>query len=163
MLLNASLDTSFWTISSQIGLAPYLFDFFHVYYCQSVRAEIITTDPAETRLVYPQAMLFTVFETDGRLHHAEPEKPISLFGVGKAHAIALAQENQWLLLINDHRPLNFAISLGVQCICIPDFCLLLYAEGKITERAARGYLERIRATTSPKLINQAFDTLDALG
>ena len=67
MLLNASLDTSFWNRAADVGVTAYLFSFFRVYYCQAVRNEIVTTDPTETALIYPQAMLFTVFEEDGRL------------------------------------------------------------------------------------------------
>ncbi len=71
-IVNASLDTSFWNIASQIGVVPYLFTYFRVHYCQAVEQEIITTDPNETPLVYPQAMLFMVLKEDGRLHLADP-------------------------------------------------------------------------------------------
>ena len=115
-LLDASLDTSFWNIASQIGVAPYLFEFFQVHYCQAVADEIVTTDPAESALIYPQAMLFKVLSEDGRLHRAEPVSPLALFGSGEAHAIALAHERGRVLLINDFRPLQFARSLGVRRI-----------------------------------------------
>ena len=154
-LLDASLDTSFWNIAAQIGVIPYLFSFFKVHYCQAVEQEIITTDPDETPLVYPQAMLFIVLKEDGRLHQAEPEDPVELFGSGEAHAIALAREQSWTLLINDARPLEFAQSLGIECVAVPDFCVLLYSQGKITYPAVRGYLGRLRPTTSPSLIHRA--------
>ncbi len=162
MLLNASLDTSFWNIASQIGVASYLFGFFRVHYCQAVRDEIIATDPSETSLVFPQAMLFTIFDDDGRFFRSEPEQPSSRFGIGEAHALTIAKENNWVLLINDRRPLDFAISLGIRTVCVPDFCVFLYSQGKITENAARGYLERIKPTTSPKLIEAAIGLLDTL-
>ncbi|MBI3957235.1 MAG: hypothetical protein HY328_00400 [Chloroflexi bacterium] len=155
VIQDASLDTSFWVMSSKIGLVPYLFDFFRVHYCQAVADEIITTDPETTMLIYPQAMLFRVMRDDGRLHLVEPEKPLHLYGVGEAHAIALARERNWVLLINDSRPLQFAQSIGIFCISVPEFCVLLYTQGKITEAAALGYLKRLRSTTSPRLLNQA--------
>ena len=155
MLLDASLDTSFWNIASQVGVVPYLFSFFRVYYCQAVEREIVTTDPDETSLVYPQAMLFTVLKEDDRLHQREPEKPLKLFGEGEAHAIALAHEQSWVLLINDARPLSFAQSLGISCVSVPDFCVLLYSQGKITYAAIQGYLRRLAPTTNPALIKQA--------
>ncbi|MCC9076248.1 hypothetical protein FKZ61_009010 [Litorilinea aerophila] len=154
-LLDASLDTSFWNIAAQIGIAPYLFSFFRVYYCRAVEQEIVTTDPDETSLIYPQAMLFMVLKEDGRLYPAEPEEPLHIFGTGEAHAIALARERSWILLINDVRPLEFARSLGIECVAVPDFCILLYSQGKITYSAVRGYLRRLTMTTSPKLIQQA--------
>jgi predicted nucleic acid-binding protein len=155
MMLDASLDTSFWNIASKVGVIPYLFSFFHVYYCEAVEHEIVTTDPEETPLVYPQAMLFMVLKEDGRLHQKEPERPMSLFGVGEAHAIAVAREQSWILLINDARPLAFAQSLGILCVCVPDFCVLLYAQSKITYAAIQGYLKRLSSTTSPTLMQKA--------
>jgi predicted nucleic acid-binding protein len=162
MILDASLDTSFWNIGSQIGVVPYLFDFFRVHYCQSVANEIVTTNPAETALVYPQAMLFRLLLEDGRLHPSEPQQPLTRFGIGEAHAIALAYERRWVLLINDARPLAFASSLGISCISVPAFAVFLAAVGRITGPAARGYLQRLRATTSPALITQAEQVLDEL-
>ena len=159
MLLNASLDTSFWNRAADIGVTAYLFSFFRVYYSQAVRNEIITTDPNETALVYPQAMLFTVFEEDGRLQQAEPQNSLSLYGLGEASAIALAREQKWVLLINDQRPLLFAESLGIHCICVPDFCVFLYSQGKITAAAAEGYLERLKPTTGKQLIVRALAVL----
>ena len=155
MLLNASLDTSFWNVAGQIGVTPYLFGFFRLYYCGAVRREIITTDPNQTMLVYPQARLFQVFEEDGRLHGQEPQHPLRRFGAGEAHAMALALENKWILLINDYRPLLFAQSLGIACISVPDFCTMLYAKGNLTYPAIQGYLKRVAATTNPSLITQA--------
>ncbi len=162
MILNASIDTSFWNIASQIGVIPYLFAFFRVHYCQVVESEIVTTDPNETPLIYPQAMLFKVMQEDGRLHRVEPKRPLSQFGAGEANAIALALERGWILLINDYRPLQLAQSLNLQCISAPNFCVFLYAEQKITYRAVKGYLRRLTPTTSPKLIQLAEQVVDEI-
>ena len=161
-MLNASLDTSFWNIAAQIGVVPYLFALFRVHYCRAVEDEIVTTDPDETPLIYPQAMLFKVMQEDGRLHHTEPERPLAQFGAGEAGAIALAKEREWVLLINDYRPLQLAQSLGLHCVSVPDFCVLLYAERKITYRAVKGYLRRLTFTTSPSLIRLAKQVTDEI-
>jgi hypothetical protein len=155
VILSASLDTSFWNIAGQLGIVPYLFDYFDVYYCNAVEREIVTIDPDETPLVYPQAMLFQVLKEDGRLHRRDPEKPLSLFGRGEAHAIALASEQSWVLLINDGRPLAFARNLSIRCVSVPSFCTLLYSQGKITYTAAQGYLQRLTLTTSMWLLEEA--------
>lgn len=155
MLLNASLDTSFWTYASQVGVAPYLFRFFRVHYCQVVKDEIVTTDPAATTLIYPQAMLFLVFEEDGRLHQQESLHPLPVFGIGEAHAIAVAKENDWVLLINDSRPLLYARSLGLTTVSVPSFCVLLYSKKLITLNAVSGYLKRLSTTTSATLLAEA--------
>lgn len=161
-MVNASLDTSFWNIAAQIGVVPYLFSFFRLYYCQAVEDEIVTTDPEETSLIYPQAMLFKVMQEDGRLHRAEPESPLTKFGVGEANAIALARECEWVLLINDYRPLQMAQSLGLCCVSVPDFCVLLYSRRKITYGAVKGYLRRVVSTTSPDLIQVAEQVIEEI-
>ena len=122
---NASLETSFWNIGTRIGVIPYLFEFVDVYYCHAVEEEIVSTDPGVTPLIYPQAMLFKVFKEDGRLHHAEPKKPLELFGKGEAGAIARAFERGWDLLINDYRPLVHAQGLGTRCIIVPHFVVMI--------------------------------------
>ena len=155
MLLDASLDTSFWNMASQIGVTPYLFSFFHIHYCQAVRNEIITTDPNETTLIYPQAMAFLVAEEDGRLQRQEPQHSLGRFGAGEAHAMAMALETNWVLLINDSRPLAFARSLGIACVSVPGFCAMLYTQGRITYSATEGYLKRLSTTTSYILISEA--------
>jgi len=155
MIRSASLDSSFWNIASQIGLTPYLFSYFKVYYCRAVEQEIVTTDPNETPLIYPQAMLFQVLREDGRLHRREPEKPLTIFGVGEAQAIALAREQSWVLLINDVRPLRLAQDMGIVCVAVPDFAVFLYSQRRITIAAVHGYLRRLTNTTSPALIAQA--------
>ena len=162
MLFDASLDTSFWNVAAQVGVAPYLFSFFRVYYCSAVEREIVTTDPGETSLIYPQAMLFRLLQEDGRLHQAEPEKPLNLFGMGEACALAVARERAWTLLINDARPLQFARASGINCVAVPDFCVLLYAQRKITHAAVAGYLKRLAPTTSPVLIQQAWWLADVI-
>lgn len=160
--LDASLDTSFWNIATQIGVVPYLFSYFRVHYCSAVEREIITTDSAATSLIYPQAMLFKLLQEDGRLHWMEPEKPLHLFGVGEAYAMAVARERSWTLLINDARPLQFAQAAGINCVAVPDFCVLLYAQRRITRAAIEGYLKRLVPTTSPVLIRQAQWFVDVL-
>ena len=159
---DASLDTSFWNIASQIRVVPYLFSFFKVHSCEAVEREIVATDPDETPLVYPQAMLFMVLKEDGRLHQAEPRTPERLFGVGEAHAMSLARERSWILLINDYRPLQFARSLGIRCVAVAGFGVVLYAEGMITVSAAQGYLRRLANTTSPHLIRRAELSVDEI-
>jgi hypothetical protein len=162
MMLDASLDTSFWNIAAQIGLVPYLFDYFRVFYCRAVEREIVTTDPEETPLIYPQAILFRLMKESGRLHLAEPGQSLSLFGAGEAYAISLAQERSWVLLMNDYRPLQLALTLGLRCITVPDFCLILYSDRKITEQAVKGYINRLRSTTSLKLLREAEAIVDQI-
>lgn len=155
MILDASLDTSFWNRASEVGVAPYLFQYFRIHYCTVVKNEIVNTDPDETSLIYPQAMLFQVFAEDGRLHQAEPEQPLQQFGAGEAQAIALAIEKQWVLLINDNKPLHFARSLKINCVSVPAFCLLLYQHRRITYAACQGYFKRLAYTTATALIDEA--------
>lgn len=162
VILKASLDTSFWNIASQLGIVAYLFDFFELYYCEAVEREIIHTNPEETSLIYPQAMLFQVFREDGRLHHREPERPLPLYGKGEAHAIALAAEHSWVLLINDGRPFTYARNLNIHCVSVPTFCTLLYSQGRITYAAVQGYFRRLAHTTSEWIIEEARQYVESI-
>ena len=116
-LQDASLDTSFWSIAAQIGVVPYLFAFFRVNYCTAVENKIVTTSPDRTPLVYPR-QCFSQCRGGGQTctYRAEPVAPIKSFGIGEAHAIALARERSWILLINDTRPMQFAQSLGIRSL-----------------------------------------------
>jgi predicted nucleic acid-binding protein len=87
---------------------------------------------------------------------------LNLYGRGEAHAIALAYEKGWTLLINDVRPLIFAQSLGVTCVSVPDFCLFLYSQGKITYPTVHGCLKRLQPNTSPKLIQKASSLVEKI-
>lgn len=162
MIQNASLDTSFWNVANRVGVVPYLFQFFRVHYCQAVEREIVTTDPAKTTLIYPQAMMFNMMRDDGHLHYAEPKQPLDLFGRGEASAVALALERDWFLLLNDLRPLRYAESLGIDCMCVPDFCVLLHSSGLITRQAAIGYMKRLSSVTSYRLIEEAMNYLEGI-
>ena len=159
---NASLESSFWNAAARIGVVPYLFEFFTVHYCRAVEAEICSTDPEATPLIYPQAMLFRVFQEDRRLHPAEPKKPLELFGKGEAAAIALAWERGWDLLINDFRPLQYARGLGIPCVSVPQFVVLIFEAGRITREAALGYLDRLAPVTRPALIAEAKAAVERL-
>lgn len=162
MIHNASLDTSFWNAANQIGVIPYLFSLFRVHYCTAVEHEIVTTNPDETPLIYPQAMMFQIMQEDNRLYRADPTTPLGLFGTGEAHAIALAIEHQWVVLLNDVRPFIYARALGLRCVSVPSFCVMLFSQGKITYAAVTGYLNRLRTITSPKLITEAQLVIDQL-
>lgn len=59
--------------------------------------------------------------------------------------------------------LQLAFSLDILSFSVPDFCVLLYAEGRISLRAARGYLDRLRTSTSPALIQEAIAVVDEIG
>lgn len=159
---NASLESSFWNAGARIGVIPYLFEFYVVHYCRAVEAEICSTDPDRTPLIYPQAMLFQVFREDRRLHHAEPQRPLNLFGQGEAAAIALALENGWDLLINDFRPLQYARGLGIRCVSVPHFVVTICEVGRISPEAALGYLDRLAPVTSPALIAEARAVIEKL-
>jgi hypothetical protein len=45
---------------------------------------------------------------------------------------------------------------------VPDFCVLLYSQGKITHPALQGYLRRLASTTQLTLIQQAQQIADLI-
>jgi hypothetical protein len=52
--------------------------------------------------------------------------------------------------------------LGVGCVAVTDFCVLLYSQGKITHPALQGYLRRLASTTQLTLIQQAQQIADLI-
>jgi len=157
---NASLDASFWNCAFKVHLVGYIFDLFQVYCCAAVESEILAGDPRRPELVFPQAALFVALKE--KIHRAEPGSPIGLFGYGERYAIALAQEKNWALLINDGRAYEFASQLGVKCLSVPELAALLCASGRITPDAALTCFKLLRSTTNPRLIERGIRIVEQL-
>lgn len=150
---GAVLDTSFWSAAFSVELLPYLFDFFQVRLPQAVIDEITAVHPQESTREFPQAALYRVLQD--RFTVTEPHAPLRLFGPGERHAIALAVERSEVLLINDYKPYQFARRLGVRCLSVPEFAVLVFAAGKLSQAAIKLRLARLRYVTSKQLIDAA--------
>jgi len=160
----ASLDTSFWSVGAIGNVLQYTFEFFEVYVSDAVRAEILTPNPRYPGVVYPEAQLFKVFEADGRFRpgNPDPASVLPMFGHGEAQAIGFAQEQGMWVLINDERPRQYALQLGLTAVAVPEFVVLLYDRGFIHMASARRIMETIRLKTSARIMAEAETALRRL-
>ena len=53
-------------------------------------------------------------------------RPLPQFHAGEASALALAQEMNWWLLINEQRALTFARQHNIKAVTVPEFVVYLY-------------------------------------
>lgn len=95
-------------------------------------------------------------ETNARESH------IKEFGLGERAAIDLAWENrEWILLLDDHRPFQAVVRLGLKVLCTPVLAVGFLDEGRLTAHDALFVLGRLAAsqTVSPHLIAAALAQL----
>jgi predicted nucleic acid-binding protein len=164
MKQDASLDTSFWSVGAIGHVLQYTFEFFEVYVSEAVRTEILAPNPRFPGVVYPEAQLFKVFEEDGRFRRGNPDPAnvLPVFGGGEAQAIGFAQEQGIWVLINDERPRQHALRLGLTAIAVPEFVALLYDQGFIHLVSARRIMDAIRPKTSARIMAEVETALRLL-
>ena len=161
--VGASLDTSFWKHVWMLHLAPYLFDYFEIFYCTEVYREIHSPYPAFPTVVHPRIKLFDVLAEANLLRRQDPTSyDATLYGPGEAQALALAAERGYVLLIDDYRSLRYAQKQGVPIISSPDFVVKLCVDGVLTCRMGRDRIERSRAEVSPLLLENALARIEVI-
>jgi len=158
----ASLDTSFWTIGYHAEVLPYLFDYFKIFVVPEVEDEILARDVRFPNIVYGYSKLYQVFKEDRRFQIVAPQSRLGQFGRGEDAAISLALEHNWMLLINDVRPHNYARARGILTVSVPAFVVLLLSSGTIHKSAAEAKLQAIQYNTSPALLDDAKNAIVAL-
>jgi hypothetical protein len=157
-----SLDTSFWTIGYHAEVLPYLFDYFKIFLAPEVEDEILARDIQFPNVVYGYSKLYEVFKEDKRFQIIYPQGRLGQFGYGEDAAISLALEHNWMLLINDVRPYNYARSRGISTVSVPAFVVLLLSSGTIHKSAAEAKLQAIQYNTSQDLLDSARNAIAAL-
>ena len=158
----AVLETSFWVLAYRAEIAANCLDLFDIVVPDAVADEILAKQSgAAAAREYPYATLFRHLRqqlTRPTVHVT----PVGRFGPGEAHAIALAQELNAVLLINERPGLQFARNLGLDAASVPSVIVLLRSQGVISDRAARRKLGLIAANTAPAIIDEALLALAAL-
>jgi hypothetical protein len=90
---------------------------------------------------------------------------IDEFGPGERDALNLALEHRdWILLIDDRRPLLEAERRGLIVLCTPVLVVDLFSEGRLDIRQALDISARLAAmqTVSPDLLEPATHRLNAI-
>jgi predicted nucleic acid-binding protein len=151
MRTPATIDSSFWINAHRSNLLMYAMRSFEIYFVPQVAAEMSR--------IFPSGQEFWRSVDDGLLQPRTPSiEQVTEFGPGERAAMNLALENpEWLLLIDDHRPLRRAESLGIRATCTPALVVHWYGVGEISLQNAIEGLARLAAlqTLSPELIRIA--------
>ena len=154
---SATLDSSFWINAHRCGLLPFVLDRFELHYAPAVGVEL-KEEFASGREFWRLARL-------GTLNEVTPEaETVVTFGAGERAAMNVAlQHPDWILLVDDRRPLIEAQRLGLKAICTPVLIAELVSGGQIEMSEALGMLARLAEmqTVSPVLIEASLAQLAA--
>ena len=97
---SAVLDASFWINAHRSGVVDYLLDYFDLVVPTQVMHEIEYMPPDVGQLT-PAGETFRRWRQEGRLRFQDPAKPVDWFHPGENVAIGLAQEQGYVLLMDD--------------------------------------------------------------
>ncbi|MGH2459079.1 MAG: hypothetical protein ACRDIY_09460 [Chloroflexota bacterium] len=151
MKQSATLDSSFWINAHRSGLVSHLLDAYELFYEPTVAAE---RDKA-----FPSGREFWRLARQGFLT-ARPAitHRVREFGVGERAAMSLALDHPgWLLFLDDYRPYQAAVRLGIRVVCTPVLVVSFFVDGRLDTREALFALARLAAlqTVSPHLLAAA--------
>lgn len=152
---NATFDSSFWVNAHRSGLLPHLLARFELR-CPSSVAQELRPSFESGRVFWDLAHQGAITEISAQESHVKE------FGPGERAAIDVVLENrEWILLIDDHRPFQEAVRLGLRVLCTPVLVASLFDEGSLTAREALFVLGRLAAaqTVSPHLLAAALAQL----
>jgi len=134
----------------------HVLDLFDLRYAPAVASEL-SEDFASGREFWRLAR-------DGILMEATPNlTEVKAFGAGERAAMNLALEHtDWLLLVDDRRPLQEAQRLGLRTICTPVLIVNLFHDDRLDIKGAIQALARLASmqTVSPTLIQAALAQLE---
>jgi hypothetical protein len=152
---SATLDSSFWINAHRCGLLPHVLARFDLRYAPAVGAEL-SEDFASGREFWRLVREGTLVE-----ENPTPEV-VKTFGPGERAAMNLAlQHPDWVLLVDDRRPLVEAQRLGLKAICTPVLITQLFAEQQLDLMEALQLMGRLAAmqTVSATLIEASLAQL----
>lgn len=129
----------------------HLVDRYELFYEPTVAAELDEAFPSgrEFWRLARQGLLTSRRATTHRVQE---------FGVGEQAAMDLALEHpEWLLFLDDYRPYQAAVRLGIKVVCTPVLVVSLFVDGLLDGREALFALARLAAlqTVSPHLLAAA--------
>jgi predicted nucleic acid-binding protein len=138
----ATLDTSFWINAFRAGLLIRLGELFHLAVTDAV-VEEIRYPARQLGIPAPDTAMLEEWLASGKLRRENPRRVLPLFGPGEAAAIALAEEQGYLLLMDDGRPYQYAKARGLRVVGTPDLVVVLYDRQYVTLQEARTMLRSL--------------------
>ena len=158
MKQNATLDSSFWINAHRSRLLPHILERFAIHYAPAVAAEL--------SLNFASGREFWRLVGEGVLTEAVPQvDEVRALGSGERAAMNLALEHpDWVLLVDDRRPLIEAQRMGLKTLCTPVLMVDLFEKGQWRLQDAVQSLARLAAmqTVSPPLLEAALAQLEVV-
>jgi len=136
------LDASFWINACQGGLTRFPLDYFRLFTCSAVEAEIL--HPLITKgLPVPAAVQFQTWRESGKIALQDPSQSVDWLHVGENAAIALALEHGYLLLVDDQHAYHRSRAHKIGAISSADFVVMLYGAGHLDYDQASSTLKSL--------------------
>lgn len=153
MKQNASLDTSFWINCYRIGILHYVFEYFNIFANREVMREILY--PIAIGIVSEDAHIFKERLNQEKIIIKNPVHTTDIFHMGESLAIVLSEENDFVLLIDNGAPYNYAKSKNIKVVCSPMFVVFLFSQGKIKYSEAKLKLRELKKYIKDNIINES--------
>ena len=157
---KAALDASFWINGYQAGLLAFLPEYFDIFVPSDVVSEIEHRSSI-TGLLSASGAFFREWRQANRLTIQNPQWPVNWFQPGENAAIALALEQGYTLLIDDHNPYHMAKAKGLNVVSTADFAVMLYIHRRISLIEAQTAIHRLGINRH--LMRTALTILELLG
>ncbi len=155
IMQRAVVDTSFWGAAVALGVDAYLTTLFRrpLWMPRAVIDEVMAQNPEAPGRVYPRQVRLAVALEDGRVQEWDPEQPYPRFGRGEAACLGVALQHRCHLLLNDRRPYQEALRLGIAAVSVPEVVGILAGRGTISAHTARVWLDALRDTVAEEMID----------
>jgi len=161
----AVLDTSFYIHLVKIDLIDIFLNFYKIIVCSKVKEEI--TYFIYRDLYLPKDIeLFLKFEKSDIIRIENPTKiPKSLISEvsnnsGEMYAIALAQEKNSIVFIDNGRPYKYCLKNKILCSNIVEFLLYLYTNRIITKREILNKIKIIENTLPKEYLLEIYSKME---
>lgn len=162
--LKAVVDSSFWININKTNLVKYLFEFFELYFTEKVEDEL--SDYRDTRNKIPKDL--DAFVQLKKLDFIKLKNPkfiskklqgaLSNYS-GELHTIALAEEINATVLVDDYGPVIFCKNNGISSITTIAFIYRLYSLKIITKEEAKQKINLIKKSIKKELIIEFLEKL----
>jgi len=163
MRQNASLDASFWINCHRVGTLDQIFDYFRIYVCEEVKREILSP-LSRIGILAQDAVIFQQKFSQGEVLVTEPTKiPKDTFHTAEDKAILLAEEMDFVLLIDNGPPFEYAIARGLKAINTAAFIVFLCSEDILSIQEAKLKLIALRGLLREAIIKQNLERIMLLG
>jgi hypothetical protein len=147
----AAFDTSFWVHVFGAGLLPMILPRYTLRYAPAVALEL--------PISFASGREFRRLAQSGELQREEPDGDrVGMFGPGERATINLVLEHpDWVLLLDDRRPFDWAEAHGIRVVCSPLLVVAWFQAGTLDVHEAERLLALLTApgTMSPVLLQRA--------